>query len=205
VSGEVWGPAILAGVLGLASILLLQRIMSRLATLPQQEHPDIAQYPLLTVFLWLLTGGLVAGVAEEVSFRGFMQKPIEQRHGPVVAILITGILFGFAHFTHPEVTFILLPYYIAVAAVYGALAYFTNSIYPSMILHAGGNVLGSLDLFSQSRSEWQASNTPTPLVWETGTDAGFWLSLLAFLVVGALTVLAYAGLRKVSRGSAESI
>ena len=63
---------------------------------------------------------IVAGVVEEASFRGYMQGPIERRHGPVVAILVTGSVFGFAHFTHPEVTLILMPYYLAVAAIYGA-------------------------------------------------------------------------------------
>lgn len=67
-----------------------------------------------------------------------MQQPIERRHGPVAAILITGIVFGLAHFTHPEVTLILLPYFVAVAAVYGALAYLTNSILPSLVLHTVG-------------------------------------------------------------------
>ena len=41
-----------------------------------------------------------------------------------------------------------MPYYLAVAAVYGALAYFTNSILPSLVLHAGGNVLGAFDLLA---------------------------------------------------------
>jgi membrane protease YdiL (CAAX protease family) len=35
-----------------------------------------------------------------------MQGPIERRHGPVVAILVTGSLFGLLIFTHPEVTLI---------------------------------------------------------------------------------------------------
>lgn len=42
-------------------------------------------------------------ISEEASFRGYMQGPIERRHGPVVAILVTGTLFGLAHFTHPGV------------------------------------------------------------------------------------------------------
>ncbi len=142
---------------------------------------------------------VVAGVAEEASFRGYMQGPIERRHGPVIAILVTGGLFGFAHFTHPEVTLILMPFYLAVAAVYGALAYLTNSILPGMVLHAGGNVLGALDLFARGRSEWQASSTPKPLIWDSGADASFWVSLVAALIVGAAAVWAYAALASGAR------
>jgi len=136
----------------------------------------------------------VAGVTEEVAFRGYLQGPIERRHGPVTAILITGVLFGFMHFTHPEVTLVLMPFYLAVAAVYGMLAYLTNSILPSMVLHGGGNVFAAFALFAGGQSEWQAPSSPRPLVWETGPDASFWVSVGATLVVGAAAVWAYAAL-----------
>src|SRR5262249_54373189 len=136
-SGEVWAASLGAGFLGLVSIVIFQRIMNRLVTLPHQQQTHISQFPLITRLAWVVTGAIVAGVAEEGSFRGYLQKPIEQRYGPAIAIIITGVLFGFAHFGHPEVGVILLPYYIIVAAVYGGLAYFTNSIFPSMALHAG--------------------------------------------------------------------
>ncbi len=200
-SEEVWGMALVAGVLGLVSIVLLQGVMSRLVTLPQQRDLDPSRYPLVTVLLWVLMSALVAGVSEEASFRGYMQGPIERRHGPVIAILVTGAMFGFLHFTHPEVTLILMPFYLAVAAVYGALAYLTNSIFPSMVLHAGGNVLAAFDLFARGQSEWQASSSPKPLIWETGADASFWISCAGVLVVGAVTVWAYAKLASVARNA----
>ena len=159
--GDVWGMALVAGVMGLAAVMLLQGVMARLVTLPQQQNIEASHFPFVTLLSWVLMGSVVAGVVEETSFRGYMQGPIERRHGPVSAILVTGSLFGFAHFTHPEVGIILLPYYLAVATVYGTLAYLTNSIFPSMVLHAGGNILGALALFGQSRSEWQASSSQT--------------------------------------------
>ena len=195
--------AVVAGGLGLVAVVLLQGVTNRLVTLPQQRDLDVSQFPFVTVLLWVLMSSVVAGVVEEASFRGYMQGPIERRHGPVIAILVTGSLFGFAHFTHPEVTLILMPYYLAVAAVYGALAYLTNSILPSMVLHAGGNVLGAFDLFARGRSEWQALSSPKPLIWETGADASFWISLVAALIVGAAAVWAYAALASVARKAPE--
>lgn len=106
---DVWGMALFAGALGLVAVLLLQGVMSRLVTLPQQQDLDVSRYPVGTVLLWVLMSAAVAGVVEEASFRGYLQGPIERRHGPVIAILVTGSLFGFAHFTHPEVTLVLLP------------------------------------------------------------------------------------------------
>ena len=196
---ELWGAALLAGALGLGALVLLLGVANRLVRLPAQETGDLSRIPPITLLFSVVMSAVVAGVVEESSFRGYMQGAIERRHGPWVAILVTGSLFGFAHFTHPEVTLVLLPYYMLVAALYGMLAYLTNSILPSMLLHAGGNILGSMDLLARGQSEWQASQSPKPLIWETGADASFWLSCVAALVVGAATVWAYAGLAAVAR------
>jgi membrane protease YdiL (CAAX protease family) len=201
---DAWGAALLAGMLGLASILLLQGVMGRLVVLPQQRELDVSQYPATTVLLWVVMSAVVAGVVEETSFRGYLQRPIERRYGPVVAILITGSVFGFAHFQHPEIGLVLLPYYLAVSAVYGALAYLTDSIFPSMVLHAGGNMVSVFDLFARGRSEWQLSTTPRPLVWQSGPDAAFLANLAGLLVVGTLAVFAYAALAGVTRGARAS-
>lgn len=200
-SGDVWGAALLAGTLGLWALVLFLGVVNRLVTLPAQPTGDLSHIPFVTLVVSLLMGSVVAGVVEEASFRGYMQGPIERRHGPVVAILVTGSLFGFAHFTHPEVTLILMPYYLAVAAIYGALAYLTNSILPSMVLHAGGNVLGYMDLLARGRAEWQASARPAPLIWETGPDASFWISGAAAIIVGAAAVWAYSALATVARNT----
>ena len=121
----------------------------------------------------------------------------------MVAILVTGSVFGFAHFTHPEVTLILMPYYLAVAAVYGTLAYLTNSIWPSVVLHAGGNMFVALDFFARGQSEWQASSSPAPLIWETGPDASFCDLGAAALIVGAAAVAAYSLARRCRAARAE--
>src|SRR5206468_993140 len=121
------------------------------------------------------TGALVAGVAEEAGFRGYMQGPMERRYGPVAAILITGMVFGFAHFTHAEVTIAWLPFYVSVAAVYGALAYFTNSIFPSLVLHAGGNLLSSLPSLADRAADMKAA---LPLETQDGGGQPLWVLLL---------------------------
>jgi len=196
---EAWGLALLAGMLGLVGVLLLQGVLSRLVAVPEQRELDASQYPVVTVLMWVVMSAVVSGVVEETSFRGYLQRPIERRHGPMVAILVTGSLFGLAHFGHPEVGVVLLPFYVAVAAVYGALAYFTDSTMPGMVLHAGGNMLSAFDLFARGRSEWQLTVAVKPLVWETGPDLAFWGNVAALLVVATLTVGAYASLARATR------
>ncbi len=201
-SSDVWGMAVFAGVLGLAALLPLLGVLSRLVRLPAEAQSITLppQMPFLTVFLLLVTASVVAGVVEEAAFRGYMQGAIERRHGPVVAILATGALFGFGHFAHhPESVLSMMPFYVAVAAIYGGLAYATNSILPGLVLHAGGDVFSLTRLWTTGQPEWQTSATPPPLIWKTGADAAFWGYLAAFIVVGAAAVWAYATLASVAR------
>ena len=202
VPDDLWGPALLAGLLGLVGVLLLQGVLSRLVSLPQQRDLDVSGYPAATVLLLVLMSAIVAGVVEETAFRGYLQRPIEHRHGPVVAILVTGLAFGLMHFTHREVTVVLLPYYLAVAAVYGALAHLTDSTLPSMFLHAGGNLFSAVGYFLGGRSEWQLSSVPKPLIWETGPDVSFWVTVVALLAVGAAAVWAFSGLARAAHDPA---
>jgi membrane protease YdiL (CAAX protease family) len=199
VPDDLWGPALGAGLLGLFGVLLLQGVLSRLVSLPQQRELDPSQYPLITVFGWVLMGVVVSGIVEETSFRGYMQSTIEKRHGLVAAILISGCVFALAHFRHPEVGLVLIPYYVAVSAVYGGLAYATNSTFPSMVLHAGGNAFSALGLFTQGRSEWQLGTEQPTLIWQSGIDAAFVLNLVALVVVATITATAYRGLAVMAR------
>jgi membrane protease YdiL (CAAX protease family) len=198
-SGEVWGAALLAGVLGIATVVLLLRVVNRFVRLPEQQPPDVSHMSLAALLSLLLVSAAVAGIVEEAAFRGYMQGPIERRHGALIAILVTGGVFGLAHFGHAAVTLILMPYYMAVAAVYGALVYLTKSILPGIVLHAGGNVLGGVGLLTRGQSEWQSSSSPAPLLWETGADPSFWLTCMAVLLVGAATVWAYVTLARIVR------
>ena len=195
-SDEVWGRALAAGVLGLVALVLFLRVLNRLVVLPAQSTQGLEHVPLPTAAALVVMGALFAGVVEEAAFRGYMQGPIEKRHGPAVAILVTGTFFGLLHFVHPETTLALMPFYMAVSVVYGSLAHLTGSILPGVVLHAGGNMLGALDLFARGQSEWQASAAPAPLVWESGPDASFGLSTVAAAAVGAAAIAAYRSLAR---------
>ena len=92
----------------------------------------------------------------------------------------------------------------AAAAVDGALASFTDSTLPGMVLHTGGNMLSAFDLFARGRSEWQLSVETPPLIWETGADAAFWGNVTALMIVATLTVWAYAWLARVTRTARTS-
>lgn len=202
-SADVWGLALTAGMLGLVALVAFLGVFNRLVRLPAQQTGDLSHVPLVTLLFWLPMGAIVAGVAEEASFRGYMQRPIERRHGPVAAIAVTGAVFGVAHFTHPEVGLVLMPYFLAVATVYGALAYLTDSIFPSMVLHAGGDIWSGVGLLAQGRAEWQVSPKPKPLIWETGADPAFWTACVVFVIATTVAVAAYVALARAMRQTSE--
>ena len=113
---------------------------------------------------------------------------------------MNGTLFGLAHVGHhPAAVFSMLPFYIAVAAVYGGLTYATNSILPGLALHAGGNVFSLTRLWVTGKPEWQLSGAVTPLVWETGVDAAFAGHLAALALISAAAVWAYVELASTAR------
>jgi membrane protease YdiL (CAAX protease family) len=187
---HVWSRAILAGILGLAAAIVLMRLISRLMVLPAERTGDLSVIPMVTLVSTIMMGALVAGVVEEIAYRGYMQAPIERRFGAPVAILVVGAIFGFAHGTHTEWTLTLMPYYLAVAATYGALASITDSILPSLVLHAGGDLLGAFQLIVGGRSVL-GSNVSTRGAVPPGINARFWINLLVLIVIGCAAVWAY--------------
>jgi len=89
-----------------------------------------------------------------------------------------------------DFTPILWPYYVAVAAIYGTVAYATNSILPAIVLHTAGNIFSNLDLWLHGRAEWQTPFAGKHLIWQTGADASFWRAAIALVAVATAAVWA---------------
>jgi membrane protease YdiL (CAAX protease family) len=198
VSGRVWAWALLAGGLGIVALVLALRVANRLVVLPPQQLPDLSRVPRVTLLTLLLMAAPVAGIVEEAAFRGYMQGPIERRHGLGVAILITGTMFAVAHL---DLTLVLWPYYVAVAAIYGTVTYLTNSILPAVVLHTGGNLYSNLDLWLHGKAEWQAPAGRAALIWTTGADRSLRSSAVALLVTAAAAAWACRMLARAARKS----
>jgi len=193
---RVWAWALCAGALGIVALVVALRLANRLVVLPRQSLADLSRAPKATALALLLAGAPVAGIVEEAAFRGYMQGPIERRHGLAVAILVTGTMFAVVHL---DFTLVLWPYYVAVAAIYGTVTYLTNSILPAVVLHTAGNLYSNLDLWLHGQAEWQASEVPAPPIRELGADASFWWSIGALLAALGATLWAYTKLARVAR------
>jgi len=198
VPSGLWLPSLGAGLLGFATLLALLALASRLVELPAGVPITTPpQMPVVTVVVLLAMQSIIAGVTEEAAFRGYMQSMIERAYGIVIAILVNGLLFGLLHFpSHPGDVVLMLPYYIAVAAVYGGLTWAVDSILPALVLHTAGDVVVLTRWWATGLPEWQMTATPSPLVWSSGVDTQFIAATLLSMTLTAATFFVYRTLRK---------
>jgi membrane protease YdiL (CAAX protease family) len=76
----------------------------------------------------------VAPLLEEFGFRGWIQRPVEQRLGAQPAIAVSALLFAIAHF-QPD----YLPVRLAGGLVLGHAVYATRSVWTGVALHLAWN------------------------------------------------------------------
>jgi uncharacterized protein len=83
--------------------------------------------------------GLGAGVAEELLFRGYVQRRLVARYGAVAGVATAAALFALAHFD---------PQHSAFAFVFGlylgAIAVWTGSTWPAIAVHVVNNAASVL-------------------------------------------------------------
>jgi len=139
-SGEVWAWALVAGSLGLISVVGLGFITPRIAEIPRDAFKlsiDFASFPIWTVCSILVVISFASGIVEEVGYRGYMLSLIQRRHGWFLATMITGLIFFLDHhISHAYATYAFLPFFLAVSCVHALLVYSTGSIRPSILLHS---------------------------------------------------------------------
>jgi membrane protease YdiL (CAAX protease family) len=187
----VWTLALATGLVGFGGLVLLLLTMARLMAMPDSAPLTTpAGMPALTGFVLLVMSSIVAAVTEEAGFRGYMQGPVERRYGLIAAIVVNGVMFGVLHFrNHPGAVLSMLPYYVAVAAVYGGLTWAADSILPAIALHAGGDVWSLTRLWVTGRPEWQLASEPAPLVRTAGFDTSFAVTAAGAVALSIVFVL----------------
>jgi len=96
-----------------------------------------------------------------------------------------------------------MPYYMAIAATYGVLAWLTDSIFPSLALHAGGDLLGALQLLSGGGSA-AAPSGGGATAGVSGVNGRFWINLVVLAAIVTAAVWAYRMLAAAVREEAAT-
>ncbi len=126
-------PAIVFGVIALVSMRLL--LPSLMPVTAASVSIPLSSYPLATVIGALLSIAVIAAVTEEMAFRGYMQKPLEEAYGILPAVLIVGFMFWVAHLDH-GIT-ITHPFQMSASIALGYLAYLTPAAVVAAVADCG--------------------------------------------------------------------
>ena len=146
--------------------------------------------PLIT-WATIVTAAVVAGICEETGFRGYMQQPIEARHGPLLAILVSSALFTAFHLNQAWATPVMLPLIFILGALLGLLAWAAGSLVPGII----GHVVMDVANFAYWWTGYIGDYDQRPIS-ETGIDRAFSIEAGVLIAALALFVLALVRLRR---------
>lgn len=144
--------------------------------------------PLWTSISLLFIASLITGVVEELAFRGYMQKIIELKHKPYIAITIVALVFTVVHF----LPLIIWPLFFLGSLGWGILAYYSKSVVPGIVFHS---------IIDFSAFVWFFFNTDTLKeileysIFISGVNTFFIILLAIALISTTLTILSFIKLK----------
>jgi membrane protease YdiL (CAAX protease family) len=135
-----------------------------------------------------------AGICEETGFRGYMQRPIEERNGVTIAILISSVFFMVVHLSKSWATAGMVPIVFGAGVLLGMLAWSAGSLIPAMI----GHVMMDIGLFAYWWTGMAGDFTARPIGemgMATGMDRLFLAACGVFAASLCIVLLAIGRLR----------
>lgn len=161
---------VLSALIGVCILVIsdeIQRLIEMIFPMPQKILDSITVNLQIDNFGDFLLIGLgvvvVAGFAEEMLFRGFVQKTFEYRKGVTQAVMLSSLLFALIHLNPWWLIQILL-----LSFLLGILAWRAESILPGVIVHAINNSAGlwsaNTELETIPFYEWHGHVSPILLL-----------------------------------------
>jgi membrane protease YdiL (CAAX protease family) len=155
-------------LLGLAVVVLtdeLDRLIGMFFPMPeilQQELEELMKAKGLFQAILIVSGTVVvAAVSEEMLFRGIILQSLEQFKDAASAIVLSAIFFALIHFNPWAAIQIAV-----LGFVLGYMAWKSQSIWPSVLLHAANNLLAYLWVnIPHERWSWYCGEHHVKLEW----------------------------------------
>ncbi len=159
---------------------------------------DINKFlPLFLIALLLIP---IQTTCEEMLFRGYIMQGFKLRtKNNLIAILVSGIMFGMVHIGNPEIEVIgyhIIVYYIAVGIFLGLISYFDNGMELAIGYHAANNLFAALLI----TTNWQVFQTDAVFIDNTPPQIGC-ETIIGILVI--LPLLFFLFKRKYNWGNLE--
>jgi membrane protease YdiL (CAAX protease family) len=173
-----------------ASIVLLFRLVPY-PTAAFRHGYDLSFIPTVPLkWLAVVVSAASAGICEETGFRGYMQRPIEQRHGAPVAILISSLFFMALHLTKDWATVGMVPIIFGAGILLGLIARSSGSLIPCIL----GHTLMDIGLFAYWWTGIAGDFTARPIA-STGVDQPFLIACAVFTISLFMVFFAISRLR----------
>jgi membrane protease YdiL (CAAX protease family) len=191
-SAKQWAWSLVAGLAFATAVHAALVVLFRLVPFPEaafRQGYDLSAIPGEGAkWVVIVVSALSAGICEETGFRGYMQRPLERRHGPAFAILVSSVFFTLLHLNKAWSIPPMIPLVFGAGLFLGVLAWASGSLVPGMIGHA----VMDTGLFAFWWSGVAGTFTARP-IGETGVDAAFVLA--AGVGAAALLLLLTATIR----------
>jgi membrane protease YdiL (CAAX protease family) len=142
-------------------------------------------------YLVCVISALSAGVCEEVGFRGYMQRPIEKRHGALAAILVSSVIFTLLHLTKGWALIGMVPIVFGAGLLLGTLARAAGTLWFGIL----GHWLMDIGLFLFWWTQVAGTFHELP-IRQSGMDRAFFWECAAFAAALAMLLGATAMLLK---------
>jgi membrane protease YdiL (CAAX protease family) len=145
------GAGVLAAGLGLASgavitslvLSIAKNVTHRTVTTPQQL-PDINRNPQWVLAFFAVV--IVAPIAEELFFRGFMYQALRRWRGVLQGVLLSALVFALAH-----VSLIIMPSIFVLGVILAYLFERRGSLAATIAAHMSYNLIGFIAIVATSR------------------------------------------------------
>lgn len=193
-SGAQWAWGLVAAACFAGTVHAAIVVLFRFVPFPAQAFHhgyDFSFHSRSMQWLACVVSATSAGICEETGFRGYMQQPIEKRHGALVAIAISSLLFMLLHLTKDWALIGMVPIIFGAGLLLGALAWTSRSLIFCII----GHTLMDIGLFAYWWTQIAGTFSQRPIS-ETGVDRAFVIECGIFAALLLVTLTAIARLRR---------
>lgn len=178
-SGGVWKWA----ALGVLLFVVMQQSMFVVTFRVFEYDPEVmitfqlGDHPVWLLWYFSVASALIAGISEEVGFRGYMQVPLEKKYKPWIANTIVSVIFLLFHLNQGWAVPSMYGILFVSSILIGMLVIASNSLLPGIIAHFAVDIFN----FSYWWSDLAGKFEYRPIA-ETGIDAHFIIWLAAFIL-----------------------
>lgn len=138
-----------------------------------------------SLIVTILIVGIMAGLSEELFFRGALQRTLAAtRMNRHAAVWIAALIFSFMHFQF----FGFVPR-LLLGAFFGYILLWGNNLWYCIIAHATNNILATITMWSAGRNGSTPSSDVSTIEQITGTTGLQWHLIIASVILTALALI----------------